>query len=128
MKSMPRSVNPEEHEDDGDARGHAPAREAVALEPLDRRVQREREEDRDQDPGEDLARDPQHLEQQDDPDRDPEQRKDRGRPKADNALLHRSGASRRRRTVTRLHEPFLALETAVFLDRPVKVLRDERVS
>ena len=36
----------------------------VALEPVDGGVQREREEDRDQDPGEDLARDPDDLEQQ----------------------------------------------------------------
>ena len=35
------------------------------------------------------------LEQEEDPDRDPEQRKDRRGPKADNALLHVSGGLRR---------------------------------
>ena len=63
-----------------------------------RGVQRKRKEDRDQDPGENLARDPDDVEQERNRDRDPEHRKDRGGPEADNSLLHVKAASRQRRT------------------------------
>src|SRR6266480_5067348 len=43
----------------------AAARDAVSHEPFDRRVERERQEDRDQNPGQDVPGDPDHLE--DDP-------------------------------------------------------------
>ena len=75
----------EQHRD----RGRRPAAlHAVALEPVDRWVERQREEDRDQDPREDVPRDPDDLEQERDRDRDPEHRKDRRGPEPDKALLH----------------------------------------
>ena len=87
-----------EHEDGRDPGCKPSAANAVVLEPVDGGVHREREEDRDQNPGENLARDPDELEHEKDPDRDPEQRKDRRGPKADNALLHCAGGLRPRRT------------------------------
>ena len=61
---------------------------ALSLEPVDGRVEGEREEHRDQDPDDDVPRDPDDLEQQPDGDRDPEDREDRRGPEADDALLH----------------------------------------
>ena len=61
MKRSPRSAAGE-HEDGRDPGCQPTAANPVVLEPIDRGVHREREEDRDQDPGENLARDPDELE------------------------------------------------------------------
>ena len=62
--------------------------QALSLEPVDGRVEGERKEHRDQDPDNDVPRDPNDLEQQPDGDRNPEDREDRRGPEADDALLH----------------------------------------
>ena len=69
----------------------ATALQAVALEQLDERVHREREEDRDQDPRDHVPRYPDHLEHHADRDHDPEDGEDRSRREVDEPLPH--GAS-----------------------------------
>ena len=65
----------------------APRRfEPVALEPLHRRVERQRQEERDQDPRQHVAGDPDHLEDDRDRDDDSEQRQHGPRPEADEPL------------------------------------------
>ena len=77
-----------EGEDEGHPRRGPSPTEAVTLEPFDERVEREREEERDQKPGENLPRDPDQLEQQHDRDRERQDGKNRRGAEADNALLH----------------------------------------
>ena len=75
-----------EREQRGHSDGAAALGQAVPLEPVDCRVQREREEERDQHPREDVPGDPDHLE--DDRHRDDrrQQGEDRPQPEADQAL------------------------------------------
>ena len=61
---------------------------SLSLEPVDGRVEGEREEHRDQDPDDDVPRDPDDLEQQPHGDRNPQDRQDRRGPEPDDALLH----------------------------------------
>ena len=83
-------VSDRREEDEGeevrDRRRPAAARDAVALEPFDGRVQRQRQEEGDEYPGEDVAGDPDHLQHHRHGDDRPENGQDRPQPKADQAL------------------------------------------
>ena len=58
----------------------------MALQPLDRRVQRQGKEDRDHHPGQDVPRDPDHLEGDRDRDDRRQQGQDRVQPEANETL------------------------------------------
>ena len=73
-----------EHGDD--ARREPAPRHAVGLQPADRRVEGEREEERDQEPAHDVARHPQDVEHDADEDQDPQHGEDRPRLERDDAL------------------------------------------
>ena len=75
----------------GDPDRGAAAVDAVALEPFDGRVQREREEERDEDPRQHVPRDPDDLEHGRNGEHDPDDGKDGPRRKVDDPLEH--GAS-----------------------------------
>ena len=77
-----------DHDQEREPGGEAAVVDAVPLEELDRRVQRKREEERDDDPREHLARDPHDLEHDGDRDRDPEHGEHGRDPESDQALLH----------------------------------------
>ena len=74
-------------EDDRD-RGSA-AGDAALLEPVDSRVERGREEHRDEDPDQDAARSQDDLDHHDGREDDSEHDEDRARAEADETLLHR---------------------------------------
>ena len=78
----------DEHEHEGHARGQASPGDSVPLEVVDRRVHRQREEDRDQDPDHDVSRDPDHLEHDGHRDDRAEHGQDRAHGKADEPLGH----------------------------------------
>ena len=58
----------------------------MALQPIHGRVEREREEKRDQQPAQHVARYPEHIEDDADCDQDAEHREDRSRPEVDDAV------------------------------------------
>jgi len=69
------------------------------LDPADERIEREREEERDHDPREHVACDPDDLERDRNRDRDHQEAEDRAGPQIDNALRrhgwqHREGVGR----------------------------------
>ena len=71
-----------------DRSGEAAPADSVALEELDRRVHRQREEQRDQDPRDHVPRDPDHLEDDGNGDDRTEHGQDRAHGKADEPLGH----------------------------------------
>src|SRR4029453_6911976 len=75
-----------DREQERHGRGCPTALQAVALEPVARRVEREREKRRDQDPGQDVPRDPDDLQGNRDGDHGRQQRQDRPKPEPDQAL------------------------------------------
>ena len=75
-----------EGEQERDRGGGPPSLEPVPLEPLDGGVQSQGQEQRDQDPRQYVARDPDHLEQDRDRDDRREQRQHGPQPEADEAL------------------------------------------
>jgi hypothetical protein len=80
-----------DHEQEGDAGSRSSVAQATTLERLDGWIQRHGQEDGDQDPGQDLPRNPRDVEQEEEPERDPEHGEDRRRAKADDPLFeHRS--------------------------------------
>jgi hypothetical protein len=62
------------------------AREAAALERLDSGIEREREEERDQQPAQDVPRDVEHVEHDSDAEQDPEDREDRAWTEVDDPV------------------------------------------
>ena len=75
-----------ERNEERDPGGEPTALDAVPLHPLDRRVERECEEERDQEPAEDVPRDPEDVEDDADRQDDAEDREDRARPEVDDPV------------------------------------------
>ena len=96
--------DPQDRADEDDRDGGSSAGDAALLHPVDRRVQRGREEHRDEDPDQDAARHQDDLDHHDGREDDSEHDEDRARAEADETLLHRREPTEGRGRPSREHE------------------------
>ena len=80
-----------ERHDERDSGGEAATRDAVSLQPLDCRIERQCEEERDQEPAQHVTRHPEHIEDDSDRDHDPQHREDRARTEMDDPVDGHAG-------------------------------------